>query len=74
VKLEIGVIGTAKGFSGNENGQLVKDDGTVIEGLYAAGNDLQSIMGGVYPGPGITIGPGITFAYIATKHAAGELN
>ncbi len=74
VKLEIGVIGTAKGFSGNENGQLVKADGTVIEGLYAAGNDLQSIMGGVYPGPGITIGPGITFAYIATKHAAGELN
>ena len=41
--------------------------------LYAAGNDLQSIMGGVYPGPGITIGPAITFAYMAVNHAAGEL-
>ncbi len=74
VKLEIGVIGTAKGFAGNAFAQLNKGDGSVIEGVYAAGNDLQSIMGGVYPGPGITIGPGITFAYIATQHAAGELN
>ena len=74
VKLEIGVIGTAKGFAGNAFAQLTKSDGSVIEGIYAAGNDLQSIMGGVYPGPGITIGPGITFAYIATQHAAGELS
>jgi hypothetical protein len=73
VQLKIGVIGTAKGFSGNRYGQLKREDGSLIGGLYAAGNDLQSIMGGVYPGPGITIGPAITFAYMAVNHAAGEL-
>lgn len=73
VQLQIGVIGTAKGFSGTRYGQLTREDGSVIDGLYAAGNDLQSIMGGVYPGPGITIGPAITFAYMAVNHAAGEL-
>lgn len=73
VRLEIGVIGTAKGFSGTRYGQVKHQDGSPIEGLYAAGNDLQSIMGGVYPGPGITIGPAITFAYMAVNHAAGEL-
>ena len=73
VQLKIGVIGTAKGFSGNQYGQLKREDGSLIGGLYAAGNDLQSIMGGVYPGPGITIGPAITFAYMAVNHAAGEL-
>ena len=37
--------------------------------LYAIGNDMHSIMGGVYPAPGITIGPGMVFAYLAVKSA-----
>ena len=41
----------------------------MIAGLYAVGNDMNSIMGGVYPAPGITIGPGLVFAYLATRHA-----
>jgi succinate dehydrogenase/fumarate reductase flavoprotein subunit len=42
-----------------------------IPGLYAAGNDALSIMGGNYPGPGITLGPAMTFGWIAGRHAAG---
>ncbi|MBV1789755.1 FAD-dependent oxidoreductase [Marinobacterium sp. D7] len=65
-------IGTAKGFMADENAQLVTSNGTPIEGIYAAGNDLNSIMGGTYPGPGITIGPGIVFGYLAARHAVAR--
>ncbi|GGB94858.1 FAD-binding dehydrogenase [Marinobacterium zhoushanense] len=65
-------IGTAKGFMADENAQLVTTDGTQIAGIYAAGNDLNSIMGGTYPGPGITIGPGIVFGYLAARHAVAR--
>jgi succinate dehydrogenase/fumarate reductase flavoprotein subunit len=41
-----------------------------IPGLYAAGNDLASIMGGDYPGGGITLGPAMTFGFIAANHIA----
>jgi succinate dehydrogenase/fumarate reductase flavoprotein subunit len=51
---------------------VLREDGSVVENLYAIGNDMQSIMGGVYPGPGITIGPGIVFGYIAARHAAAK--
>ncbi|MEZ5534590.1 MAG: FAD-dependent oxidoreductase [Thiolinea sp.] len=70
VKLYPADIGTAKGLVGNEHAQLRHQDGGVIEGLYACGNDLDSIMGGRYPGPGITIGPGIVFGWLAAKHAS----
>ena len=40
--------------------------------LYACGNDMQSIMGGTYPGPGITLGPALAFAYLAASDAVGQ--
>jgi predicted oxidoreductase len=42
--------------------------GAPIPGLYAIGNDMQSIMGGTYPGPGITLGPALVFAWLAAAH------
>ena len=40
--------------------------------IYAAGNDMASIMGGNYPGAGITLGPALTFGYIAGRHLANS--
>ena len=55
----------------NDNAQLLDAAGHTIAGLYACGNDMDSIMGGQYPAPGTTLGPGMTFAYLAALHAAG---
>jgi predicted oxidoreductase len=52
--------------------RVLNAQGTAIDGLYAAGNDMHSIMGGIYPAPGITIGPGVTFGYLAAKHAVAR--
>jgi len=70
VKVYAGDIGTACGIRCNENAQALDADGTPIPGLYAAGNDMQSVMGGEYPAPGITLGPALTFGWIAGRHAA----
>lgn len=72
VRLWPGDIGSATGLVADTDARLLRRDGSVIAGLYAAGNDLQSIMGGVYPGPGITIGPAIVFGAIAGRHAAAR--
>jgi succinate dehydrogenase/fumarate reductase flavoprotein subunit len=47
----------------------MNEKGESIEGLYACGNDLASIMRGTYPGPGTTLGPALVFGYLAAKHA-----
>jgi len=70
VKLYPGDIGAATGFVTDADARVIGPDDRPIPGLYACGNDMNSIMGGVYPAPGITIGPGITFAYVAARHAA----
>ena len=61
-------------FDGRELGKEIAldADGRPIPGLYAAGNDMASIMGGNYPGAGITLGPALTFGYVAGRHLAGE--
>ncbi|MEY9537697.1 succinate dehydrogenase/fumarate reductase flavoprotein subunit [Bradyrhizobium diazoefficiens] len=71
VRLYPGDIGAATGLVVNEWAQVMRADGSAIAGLYACGNEANSIMGGTYPGPGITIGPAITFAYRAARHALG---
>jgi succinate dehydrogenase/fumarate reductase flavoprotein subunit len=66
-------IGTSCGLRTNEFAQVLRADVSPISGLYACGNDMASIMAGAYPGPGITIGPGMTFAFIAARHVAAHL-
>ena len=71
VRLYPGDIGASTGFATNEHAQVLGADGQAIGGLYAVGNDMHSIMGGTYPAPGITIGPGLVFGRIAARHALG---
>ncbi|MGR3376536.1 FAD-dependent oxidoreductase [Salipiger abyssi] len=71
VRLHVGDLGTFAGLKTNEYAQVLGDDGAPIGGLYSAGNDAASIMGGNYPGGGITLGPALTFGYIAARHMAG---
>jgi predicted oxidoreductase len=72
IKMVIGDLGTYAGIKTDEFARATSADGGVIDGLYAVGNDMASIMGGNYPGAGITLGPALTFGYIAGRHIAGE--
>ena len=72
VALYPGDIGAATGLVTDGDARVLNAQGTAIDGLYAAGNDMHSIMGGIYPAPGITIGPGVTFGYLAAKHAVAR--
>jgi len=72
VRVEIGDLGTYAGIATNGHAQVLDAHKRPIPGLYAAGNDALSIMGGNYPGPGITLGPAMTFGWIAGRHLAGE--
>jgi len=71
VRLYPGDIGAATGLVIDEWARVTKADNMPIGRLYACGNEANSIMGGVYPGPGITIGPAIVFAYRAIQNALG---
>jgi succinate dehydrogenase/fumarate reductase flavoprotein subunit len=68
VKLYPGDIGASTGLDTDAHARVLDASGAPIEGLYAVGNDMNSIMGGVYTAPGITIGPGLVFGFIAAKH------
>jgi 3-oxosteroid 1-dehydrogenase len=73
MRLDAGDIGTKGGLLTNEHAQVVRDDGTAIDGLYAIGNCSASVMGTSYPGAGGTLGPAMTFAYVAANHLARKL-
>ena len=70
VQVVVGDLGTYAGISTNGDAQALDENKRPIAGLYAAGNDALSIMGGAYPGPGITLGPAMTFGWIAARHLA----
>ena len=63
-------LGTAIGMKVDAQARVLREDGTPVAGLYACGNDMGSIMNGNYPAPGITLGPALTFGYIAGRHLA----
>ena len=70
VEVVVGDLGTFAGIKTDANAQALGPQGTPIPGLYAVGNDNASIMGGNYPGGGITLGPAMTFGYIVGNHLA----
>lgn len=61
-------LGTSVGLRTDTDARVLDTDGTPLKGLYACGNDMNSIMAGAYPGPGTTLGPALTFAYRAVMH------
>ena len=72
MRLDAGDIGTKGGLLTNEHAQVVSQDGEAIPGLYAIGNCAASVMGTSYPGAGGTLGPAMTFGYIAANHIAAQ--
>jgi succinate dehydrogenase/fumarate reductase flavoprotein subunit len=67
VRLIPGDIGTFVGLRADANARALDGDGRPIEGLYVAGNDAGSFMGGTYPGAGTSIGPAMVFGHIAAQ-------
>ena len=70
IKLVIGDIGTFAGLVTDERTRVLDAARKPIKGLYAVGNDAASVMGGNYPGAGITLGPALTFGYVAALQLA----
>lgn len=72
VKILLGDLGTFAGIRTDEYARVLDRSGQPIAGIYAVGNDAASVMGGNYPGGGITPGPAMTFGYIAGQHLAAR--
>jgi 3-oxosteroid 1-dehydrogenase len=70
IKIVPGDLGTKGGLRTDERARVLRADGSVIQGLYAAGNTSALVMGRSYAGPGATIGPAMTFGYLAALDAA----
>ena len=69
VRVEPTPLGTSLGLRTDVNARVCNAEGATIPGLYAVGNDMHSVMGGEYPGAGAQLGPGMTFGYLAARHA-----
>ena len=68
-----GDLSTKGGLMADEHARVLRSDGSVIEGLYAAGNCAAPVMGRTYPGAGATLGPSMVFAWIAAYHCAAQV-
>lgn len=71
VKIVPGDLGTKGGLRTDERARVLRQDGSAIAGLYAAGNASAAVMGHSYAGAGATIGPAMTFGYLAALDMAG---
>lgn len=70
VRIVTGDLGSAAGLMTDDHARVLRADGSIIRNLYAVGTDMNSPMGGAYPGPGIVLGTGLTFGYIAARTIA----
>jgi 3-oxosteroid 1-dehydrogenase len=67
-----GDVGTYGGVVTDADARVLREDGSVIEGLYATGISTASVMGRVYPGAGASVGPSFVWGYVAARHAFGR--
>jgi 3-oxosteroid 1-dehydrogenase len=65
VRIVPGDLGTKGGLRTDGRARVLRTDGSVIDGLYAAGNAAAPVMGRTYAGPGATLGPAMVFGYLA---------
>lgn len=72
IELRPGDLGTAVGIRTDADARVLSPGGSALPGLYAVGNDAASIMHGNYPGPGITLGPALTYGYRAARAASAD--
>lgn len=70
VKMVLSDLGTCGGLRADERARVLREDGTVIDGLYAIGNTAANAFGNTYPGAGATIAQGLVYGYIAAQDAA----
>jgi succinate dehydrogenase/fumarate reductase flavoprotein subunit len=70
----LGDLGTSGGLRTDEYARVLRADDSVVKGLYAVGNTSAAVMGRSYAGAGATVGPAMTFGYVAAKHIADRAN
>ena len=71
VKMVLSDLGTCGGLRADDRARVLREDGSVIDGLYAIGNTAANAFGNTYPGAGATIAQGLVYGYVAARHAAG---
>lgn len=72
-RIVLGDLGTSGGLRTDEYARVLRPDDTVVPGLYAVGNTAAPVMGRSYAGAGATIGPAMTFGFVAAKHVAAQM-
>jgi 3-oxosteroid 1-dehydrogenase len=72
VKMVLSDLGTCGGLRADDSARVLREDGSIIEGLYAIGNTAANAFGTTYPGAGATIAQGLVYGYIAARDAAGR--
>jgi 3-oxosteroid 1-dehydrogenase len=72
IKVYPGDLNTKGGLVTDEYARVLRTDGSIIDGLYAAGNNTASVMGHTYPGPGSTIAPAAIFGFLGALHAVQQ--
>ena len=68
-----GDVGTYGGVVTDTNARVLREDGSVIEGLYATGVSTASSMGRAYPGAGASVGPSFVWGYVTAKHVLAQV-
>jgi 3-oxosteroid 1-dehydrogenase len=74
VKVVLSDLGTCGGLRADAHARVLREDGSIIDGLYAVGNTAANAFGASYPGAGATIGEGLVFSYLAAHNAAQRVS